>query len=83
MTEIMQIVARTTEQKIKEAQNCNKKAPGSELGYIAKEISNKFRRLSYAGFKVAAANLSNMSQFAMQFTNSFGDILSKIRRRIY
>jgi hypothetical protein len=82
MTEIMQIVARTTEQKIKEAQIVIKKLQEANLDIIAKEISNKFRRLSYAGFKVAA-NLSNMSQFAMQFTNSFGDILSKIRRRIY
>lgn len=83
MTEIMQIVARTAEQKIKEAQIVIKKLQEANLDIIAKEISNKFRRLSYAGFKVAAANLSNMSQFAMQFTNSFGDILSKIRRRIY
>ena len=59
-----------------------KKLQEANLDTIAKEISNKIRRLSYAGFKLAA-NLSNMSQFAMQFTNSFGDISSKIRRRTY
>ena len=83
MTEIMQIVARTAEQKIKEAQIVIKKLQEANLYTISKEISNKIRRLSYVGFKVAAANLSNMSQFAMQFTNSFGDISSKIRRRTY
>jgi hypothetical protein len=82
MTEIMQIVARTTEQKIKEAQIVIKNLQEANLDTIAKEIFNKIRRLSYAGFKVAA-NLSNISQVAMQFTNSFGDILSEIRRRTY
>jgi hypothetical protein len=83
MTEIMQVVARTAEQKIKEAQIVIKKLQEVNLETIAKEISNKIKRLSYAGFKVAVANLSNMSQFAMQFTNLFADILSKIRRRTF
>jgi hypothetical protein len=82
MTEIMQTVARTAEQKIKEAQIVIKNLQEANLDTIAKEIFNKIRRLSYAGFKVAA-NLSNISQVAMQFTNSFGDILSEIRRRTY
>ena len=83
MTEIMQVVARTAEQKIKEAQIVIKKLQEVNLETIAKEISNKIKRLSYAGFKVAVANLSNMSQFAMQFTTLFADILSKIRRRTF
>ncbi len=82
MTEIMQILTRTVEQKIKEAQVVIKKLQEVNLETIAKEISNKIRRLSYAGFKVAA-NVSNISQFAIQFTNSFGNILSKIRRQKY
>lgn len=45
MTEIMQIVARKTEQKIKEAQIVIKKLQEANLDIIAKEISNKFRRL--------------------------------------
>ena len=44
MTEIMQIVARKTEQKIK-AQIVIKKLQEANLDIIAKEISNKFRRL--------------------------------------
>ena len=83
ITEIMQVVARTAEQKIKEAQIVIKKLQEVNLETIAKEISNKIKRLSYAGFKVAVANLSNMSQFAMQFTTLFADILSKIRRRTF
>jgi hypothetical protein len=45
MAEIMQIVARTAEQKIKEAQTVIKKLQEANLDTIAKEISNKIRRL--------------------------------------
>jgi hypothetical protein len=83
ITEIIQSVVRTAEQKIKEAQIVIKSLEKVNLETIAKEISNRIKRLLYAGFKVAAANLSKMSQFAIQFSNSFEYILSNIRRRTY
>jgi hypothetical protein len=83
ITEIIQSVVRTTEQKIKEAPIVIKKLEEVNLETIAKETSNTIKRLVYAGFKVAAANLSKMSQFAIQFLNSFEYILSNIRRRTY
>jgi hypothetical protein len=83
ITEIIQSVVRTTEQKIKEAPIVIKKLEEVNLESIAKETSNTIKRLAYTGFKVAAANLSTMSQFAIQFSNSFEYILSNIRRRTY
>ena len=83
MTEIIQSVARTAEQKIKEVQIVIKLLEEVNLETFAKEISNKIKRLLYVRFKVAAENISKMLQFAMRFTNSFEDIFSKIRRRTY
>ena len=83
MTEIMQVVTRTAEQKINEAQDVIRKIQEVNLENIAKEISNKIIRQTCVGLKVAAANLSNISQYPIQFRNSFGDILPKIRRQTY
>ena len=83
LTEIIQSIVRTAEQKIKETQIVIKKVEAINLEAVVKEMSNKIKRLLYSGVKVSAANLSKMLQFAMQFTNSFEDVLSKIRRRIY
>lgn len=83
VTEIIQSVARTAEQKIKDAQIVIKMLEEVNLEIIAKEMSNKIKRLSYVGFKVAAKNISKMLQYAMRFTNSFENILSKTRRQTY
>lgn len=82
ITEIIQSVVRTGEQKIKEAQIVIKKFEEVNIEIIAKETSNKIKRLLYAGFKVET-NLSKMSQFAIQFSNSFEYIFSNIRRLTY
>jgi hypothetical protein len=82
ITEIIQAVVRIAEQKIKEAQIVIKRLEEVNLETIARETSNKIKRLLYAGFKVAA-NLSKMSQFAIQLSNSFEYILSNFRRRTY
>ncbi len=47
MTEIMQVVTRTAEQKINEAQVVIRKIQEVDLENIAKEISNKIRRQTY------------------------------------
>jgi hypothetical protein len=79
LTEIIQSVVRTTGQKIKEAHIVMEKIEAKNLEIIGKEIFNKIKRLLFAGFEVAE-NLFKMSQFVMQFTSSFEDKLSKIRR---